>query len=342
MRDLQKLALLGIALASVSASAIPVVPDSDGWSGHINLGAGVGSSESNMLDGIGPADLGSEKISSLDESPGSEDFALPIVQFELGYTLAETRTQLYVGNQIADYLSFDLETTLETHLGVRQEITDIGTVDFSLAASILPTDVWKDPYLVDTKRGDTERTSSGLHIAWDNIFNTPLEFEWSSMEIEIDDEDSGAGLDLSRSDQRLLRRTGNVRRLFLHYDWKINAHHRLVPAIGYLDFDFDGDAMAEDGAALEAKYLYEPPGRWRFVTSVFYHDLEADTRNPIYGKQRDLETLGGAITVFYSKPFGLERWTANASASYHDSDSSIDFYDATFGLVSVGMFYRFN
>ena len=342
MRDLQKLAPLAIALFSVTAHAIPVIPDKDGWSGHINLGAGVGSSESNMLDGIGSADLGSDRISSLDESPGSEDFVLPIVQFELGYTFAETRTQLYAGNQVADYLSFDLETTLETHLGVRQQIADVGTVDFSLAASTLPTDVWKDPYLVDTKRGDTERTSSGLHIAWDNIFNTPLEFEWSSMEIEIDDEDSGAGLGLSKADQRSLRRTGNVRRLFLHYDWKINAHHRLVPAVGYLDFDFDGDAMAEDGPALEAKYLYEPPGRWRFVTSVFYHDLEADTRNPIFGKQRDLETLGGAVTVFFRKPFGLERWTANASASYHDSDSSIDFYDSSFGMVSVGMFYRFN
>ena len=52
MRDLKKLAPLAIALVSVTAHAIPVIPDNDGWSGHINLGAGVGSSESNMLDGI--------------------------------------------------------------------------------------------------------------------------------------------------------------------------------------------------------------------------------------------------------------------------------------------------
>ena len=55
-----------------------------------------------------------------------------------------------------------------------------------------------------------------------------------------------------------------------------------------------------------------------------------------------VETLGGSVTAFFSEPFGLKRWTANASASYYDGDSNIDFYDSTFGLVSVGMFYRFD
>ena len=342
-RQLSKLTFLGFALAGAVAQAVPVIPESQGWSGHINIGVGAGSSESNMLDGIASIDLGDDRISSLDESPGSEDIVMPQFQFELAYTLAQTRTQLYAGNQVADHLSFDLDTTLETHFGVRQEIADIGTVDFSYAASALPTDVWKDPYRVDEKRGDTERTSTGVHVAWDGIFATPLEFALSSMEIEIDDERSGrdGDLGLSAEEHRSLRRTGQVRRVDLGYDWKINERHRLVPGIGYLDFDLDGDAMAEDGPVLQLKYLYEL-NRWRFVSKVFYEDLESDTRNPIYSKKRDVETLGGSVTVFYSKPFGLQSWTANASASYYDGDSNIDFYDSTFGLVSVGMFYRFD
>jgi hypothetical protein len=342
-RELPKLFFLGLALASAVAQAVPAIPESNGWSGHFNLGVGAGSSESNMLAGIGSIDLGDDTISSLDESAGSEDIVMPLVQFEAAYTLADTRTQFYLGNQVADYLSFDLDTTLETHAGVRQHIPGVGTVDFSYAASALPTDVWKDPYLVDESRGDTERTSKGIHIAWDEIFGTPVEFEYSSREIEIDDERSGedAALGLTRAQERSLRRTGRINRLDLHYDWKLNDRHRLVPGIGYVDYDLDGDAMAEDGLILQMKYLYEL-NRWRFVSKVFYHDLESDELNPIYNDERQVETLGGSVTAFFANPFGLKRWTANASVSYYDGDSNIDFYDSNFGLVSVGMFYRFD
>ncbi len=336
-----KLALLALALAGTVAQAVPLVPEKSGWSGHVNLGVGAGTSESNMLDGIASIDLGKKRISSLEDSPDSEDFVIPAIHFELAYTLGEAGTQFYAGNQVADYLSFDLETTLETHLGVRQDIPEIGTVDFSLAVSSLPTDVWKDPYVVDASRGDTERTTLGVHIAWDRIFNTPLELVWSSTEIEIDDERSGEALGLKKAEQRLLRRKGMVYRLDLNYDWKINERHRLVPGITYLDFNLDGDAMKEDGLGLQLKYLYQI-NRWRVVSEVYYQDLEADTRNPIFSKQRQMETLGASITTFYSKPFGWNNWSANATLGYQDDDSNIDFYDASFGLVSIGMLYRFD
>lgn len=336
-----KLALLGAVLAAANVQAVPVIPEQSGWSGHVNLAVGVGTSESNMIDGIGPIDMGQEKISSLEDSPGSEDFVLPAVQFEVAYTLGENRTQFYLGNLVADYLSFDLETSLRTHIGIRQEIPEITTLSISLSRSALPLDVWKDPYLVDTKRGDTERTSSGLHFAFDRIFGTPLQLKWSSSEIEIDDERSGEGLGLTTANQRALDREGQVYNLDLSYDWKINDRHRFVPTIGWVDHDLDGGAMAQDGVALAAKHLYEK-NRWLLVTQVFYQDLESDTRNPIFDQTGQVDKIGAVFTAFYTKPFGLEHWTANATLGYQDNDSNIDFYDSNFGLFSFGMFYRFD
>lgn len=338
--SISRLAAIAALLASAGAQAVPAIPEDSGWSGHVNLGLGAGSSESNLLAGVSSIDLGEEKISSLENSPGSEDFILPVAQFEVAYTLGENRTQFYLGNQSADAISLDLETTLRTHLGLRQEIPGVARVQISLSASPLPLDVWKDPYVVDARRSETERTAAGLHFAFDELFGTAFELSWSTTEIELDDEDSGVDLGLSRAEQRSLRREGQVYNLELSYDWQINERHQLVPLLGWVDHDLDGAAMAEDGIALSLKHVYDQ-GRWLLVSRAFYHDLESDDRNPIYGKQGEAELLGAAVTAFYRKPFGLERWMANATVGYQDRNSNIDFYDASFGLVSFGMFYRF-
>ena len=163
------------------------------------------------------------------------------------------------------------------------------------------------------------------------------------VEVALDDERSGEaeGLGLSNAERRSLEREGQIYNLELSYDWKINERHRIAPMIAWVDHDLDGAAMAEDGVALVLKHLYSK-NRWMFVTRVFYQDLESDDSNPIYDKQGDADLLGAAFTAFYSKPFGLQNWTANATVAYQDKDSNIDFYDSTFGLVSFGMFYRFD
>lgn len=342
-REISRLTLLACVFTSSLAQAVQPIPDEAGWSGYVNLGVGAGSSESNMLAGISSVDLGDEQVSSLNQSPDDEDIVLPAVQFEVAYTFEGMGLQLYASNQVADHLNFDLDTTLETHIGARQDVGEVGIVDVSLAFSTIPTDVWKDPYLVGEDRGDTERTSSGLHLIWGNIFGSPFEFAWSSREIDIDDERSGkdGDLDLTAREQRLLRRKGDYDRLDLNYTWKINQHHTLVPAVAYADYDLDGAAMAEDGFVVQLKHAWQS-NQWRLVSKVFYKDFESDEANPIYQKERDMETLGGSVTVFYAKPFGLNDWTANAGVAYYEDDSNIDFYDSSFGLVSIGMLYRFD
>ncbi|NCF19723.1 MAG: DUF2860 domain-containing protein [Haliea sp.] len=340
-RALTALASLGLLLGAAGAGAVPAISDTDGWGGHVNIGAGVASSETNMVASLSSLDLGDDRISSLNESPGSEDLVMPVAQFEARYTLAENGTQFYLGNQSVDYVNFELSASLATHLGIRQEIPEVGLVQFSLHSTLIPLDVWKDPYLVDAKRSETERTATGVQVAWDQIFDTGFEFTWAWKDIELDDEDSGESLPLSDADKRLLRREGDFNRWDISYDWQINERHRLVPGIGFVDRDLDGDAMAEDGPVVSLRHLWDLD-RWRLVTRLLYMDLESDEVNPIYGEERDMESLGASVTAFYSKPFGWERWTANVTASYFDEDSNIDFYDASFGVVSFAMFYRFD
>ena len=325
---------LGVSAAAQAATAIPTEP---GWRGFVNIGAGAGQSETNMLAAVSSIDLGEDRIDSLGNDAGSEDIAFPALQFEVNYTLADTQTQFYIRNQPSPYVLVDLEALG----GIRQQVTGIGIVDIALSATTVPTDVWKDPYLTGANRGDTERTTAGLHMAWRNIMDTALSFEFSSKEVEIDDEESGASLELGVTDQRLLERTGEVYRFHLGYEWQLNAHHQLMPGISYLDYDLDGGAMAEEGVALQVGYQYHRD-RWRLLGQLQYRALEADEDNPIYGDSADREVVAAAFSVFYARPFGLKDWIANARVSWYDSDNDIDFYDESLGAISLGMLYRFD
>jgi hypothetical protein len=321
---------------AAAAQAAPEITKEKGWSGYVSIGAGAGQSETNMLASISSIDLGDDRISSLDEDAGSEDITFPALRFEAAYTLGEIQTQFFVRNQTSDYVFLDLEV----HGGIRQQVTGIGIIDISLSGTSVPTDVWKDPYLVGANRGDTERSSVGLHLNWRNIMDSPLEFEFSSKEIEVDDEDSGDSLPLTPAQRRLLEREGQVYRFNFLYTWAINEQHSLVPEIAFLDYDLDGQAMSEDGYGVSLTHHYQR-GRWHFATQVQYRGLDADEDNPIYDEAGDKDILSAAFTASYSQPFGWEHWSANASALWYDEDSDIDFYDTSLGAVSIGMQRRF-
>jgi hypothetical protein len=329
--------LSALLLAATPSQAAPSITHQSGWSGQINIGAGFGQSETNMLASLSSIDLGAERIDTLNEDAGSEDIGFPVLQFDLNYTLGETQTQFYLRNQPSPYVALDMEVLG----GIRQQVTGIGIIDVALSSTTVPADVWKDPYLVGTNRGDTERTTTGLHIAWRNIMDTALSFEFSSKELEIDDEDSGESLALSGRDRRLLERTGEVYRFNVEYALKIGENQRLVPAVSWLDYDLDGAAMAEDGAALRLSHHYQR-NRWRIVSGIEYRGLESAEDNPIYGDSADKDVLSLGITAFYERPFGLENWTANVRASWYDADSDIDFYDESLAAFSLGMLYRFD
>lgn len=334
------LALLG--LTSTLAHAIPPIPEESGWNGHVGIAVAAGSSESNMLAEISGIDLGDDRVSSLDSSPDDEDIVLPGLPFEIGYTWADSGTHLFLGSREVRNFTFEVDSSLHLQVGARQSLPEVGVVAFAVVFSTVPTEVWKDPYVVDDARGNTERTSNGLAFEWDSVFSTPLSFIWTAIEVELDDERSGVdgGSGLDRDQQRALRREGEIYRAELNYDWQINERHTLIPGIGYIDHDLDGAAMAEDGLLVQLEHVYDA-GEWRLVSNIYLQDLESDETNPIYGQSNDIETIGGSITALFEEPFGLEDWTASAGAAYYEGDSDNDFYDSSLSQFSLGMLYRF-
>jgi len=234
-----------LLVGASAALALDPIPKQSGFSGFIQPGAGYLRIESNTVAKVLSFDLSEKMIDNLNDGPESESTAIFTVPYKLAYTFAGTRTELFIGTEIGDILSFDTAQ----QLGVKQEFGSLGVFQAGLLFSGT-TRVWKDPYVTGEDRDDTSRQNMGAQLVWDKIFGSVLEFEYSIRQVDIGSEKSGEFLNLSDSDQDLLDRNGTVHRGSLGLGLKFGKH-TLTPQVTVFLEDLDGEAMANTGADLQ-------------------------------------------------------------------------------------------
>lgn len=325
-----------VSAATMPALAQDRIPQENGFSGFAFIGAGSNSRETNMIATAIGTEVADERIDSLTSSPDSERYGKALVNFGLSYTFAGSRTQIFGGTELEDFLTEDSTFGI----GVRQGIGRAGNLRASIIAST-PVETWEDPYLVGADREETDVKSSGVRLGWEHIFGTGLELTVTKRSIELDDELSGVALGLTPAQRALLDREGDRKEVAVGYYWQVADNQVITPSITYIDYDLDGDAMAMDGYQAQLSYAYSGIQNWEFVANVLAGSLESDEVNPIYGTNGDVDRMGVSLAATYKEPFGLKDWRARAEVSYGEEDSDIDFYDTSIQSVNLGMLYTF-
>ena len=337
MKRFQSILLLPVfAVIAGSANAIEAIPEEEGWSGHLRLGAGGFQSETNMVAGIDRygIETGNAKIDSLGDSPESQSTPVPQVNLNLKYTF-ETRTQLFIGNSLEDIVQMDLVSIF----GVRQQFSDRSIVEVSVvkSPSFGPVQVWEDPYVVGEDREETDRSSFGLRLEYDKILGSGFGVRFTQRETEIDDELSGTTqLGLSEAEAALLDREGDTTSVSVRYQFKPVDRNVFSLRLGTSDDDRDGDAMASDSNQLQLTWVHLGD---RFITALngALLTMDYDARNPVFGKTREDDGYGLALLLFDKGLFDGKDWWGTATLMYIEQDSNIDFYDQSSSSVIVGV-----
>ena len=331
-----------ILLSLSSAYAIEPIPEESGFSGYLTLGGGYSHVKSNMIAGNAFGSVGNRTVDSLTDDPDSNSSGSVQFNFDLRYTFASTRTQLFVGNAMEDALRYDFAT----QMGVSQELPGKNLVSASFLFSSIPTEVWKDPYVTNFKRSRTDRTSNGFRVAWDRIFGSELQLQYSYRKIDIDDEFSGTFLGLSPAQRKLLDREGDYTKADILYRFFFDGKkHVIIPTITYFNYDLDGDAMSNDGVDFQLSYGYNSE-QYSIVVNGFIGYADYDKRNPIYGKTQDDDRYGAGVIALYHNPFGwsapvFKKTSLYIKTDYLNSDANIDFYDTEIFSAGAGLFFRF-
>ncbi|MGD9062926.1 MAG: DUF2860 family protein [Desulfobacterales bacterium] len=324
-----------LLLSANPATALDPIPKESGFSGFIRPGVGYLNYKSNMVASFLGYDLSDKKINSLNDNPDSQSTGIVLVPFSLQYTFASTRTQLFLGTDLTDLIRFDLSQ----QFGVKQEIGRLGLLQGGILFSSIPAKVWRDPYVVDKNRDDTSRTSNGFRLAWDRIFGSQLQLQYTYRKIEVNNESSGNFLGLTRAEKNLLERDGDRHVGEVVYRFRLGKKHTLNPAFIYSYNNRDGDAMKNDAYDFRLTYGYRGD-TFTFTGNATIGQADYDDRNPIYDKKQDDDRYGIQGALYYKNPWDWRLFGSNpmnffVSAAFVETDSNIDFYDQE-ALMFIG------
>ena len=330
--------LIGL-FAALPTWALGPLPEAAGWSGFVSLGVGVGSLESNMIADVKviDVDLGASSISDYG-SPDDESFTVPAAALNVSYLFRDKKTLFSIGNDLANFLQFDRSTIIS----IRHDTDRAGRFQLALdSAAAIQTEVWEDPYLLDEDRKKTARDATGLRFTWDKIMGSQFELKALTRNIELDQESSGASLDLSVAERGLLSREGDWTRVELGYLFTFGGGEHLIrPHVAALDRDLDGAAMSQDGFEVGVSYVRNTPV-YGWATVVNFSSLDGDAVNPLFGGINDADGFGFASQIFFKKLFGASAWQPNLSVAMGELDSDLNFYDSEGWMVTVGLNRRF-
>jgi opacity protein-like surface antigen len=329
-----------LLLGANLATALEPIPKESGFGGFLRPGVGYLNYKSNMVASFLGFDLSDKKTNSLDDSPDSQSTGIVLVPFSLQYTFASTRTQLFLGTDLTDLIRFDYAQ----QFGVKQEIGKLGLLQGGVLFSGIPAKVWKDPYVVDKNRDDTSRTSNGGRIAWDRIFGSHLQLQYTYRRIDVSSEKSGDFLGLTSSQRKLLKRDGDRHIGEVVYRFRFAQKHTLNPAFIYTNDDRDGDAMKNDAYDFQLTYGYIGD-TFAFTGNASIGWADYDDKNPIYDKKQDDDRYGIQGTLYWENPW---KWSLLGSnpmnffigGAYAKTNANIDFYDQEAIMGNVGVFLK--
>jgi len=339
------------ALLSLSLMALEPMQKESGWSGFVLLGGGGISYESSEISGLQSIDLEHKTIQDR-SSPNRESGFLPLLTGIVRYTLEDKKTEFFAGNSLEDFLRFDMNIAL----GVRHQFNGIGIMGVRFLVSTVPTQVWEDPLLVGSERSSSDRTSSGIGLKWENIMDSEFELDVRARKITFDNDKNGVSLIndtlagtsagsngelyISKAEQKLLEREGNMVSIEGLYTWHLGQSHFVIPSIKFTDNDSDGDARDYTRTDLKLTYAFINK-QWTVATLLTAGKSSYDKANPIFQKKQDADFFSAGANVTYNAPFGWKGWGVNANLFGARGNSDIDFYDQALYVATIGVIYNF-
>lgn len=284
-----------------------------------------------LLGGADNLSPGSSKsnLSSLDASPGRTWKALPAVLPELIYNFGEE-------NRFSWYLSTrsPMDEAGPFAVSSGAAFNRPGLARFQGGVFYVPfVEVWKNPYLINEARQETDVTSWGALFSASQILDTGLLLKIAYLGETVDDDDLATLYPQ-------LGRSGGVYSLTAGYRLFNAGPFPLTPQLSLVKGQYDGESSSF------LKIRAELSGRWvagrLFLMPVIYSSYrEHDEKDPVFASTRNEYGYGMNLLVKYGGLFGIPEVSVTGIAGIGRGEANESFYDTESMMCGVGLAYGF-
>ncbi|CAH0991721.1 hypothetical protein SIN8267_01835 [Sinobacterium norvegicum] len=324
--------LLCSALLTTSAMARNTLPEESGFSGDILFGVMYTGGKSLMAAG----DDDKQTLDSLEDSPDSSSKVLPALTGNLYYTFNSLVDQAYVGVS----RSKAVQGQFSPELGYRRLFSKRSNLTIAYVPNLIDSDTWSDPFLTGQERDQTEAQLSVVRAKWQGIVDSPFGVEVAYGESDIEDEQSGASLNLSADEQAALQRGSRYYYIGGDITFPLARGTLMTTTLYHLDRKADGEAYSFDTFGIELGTV-SSRGRHTVIANLTYESHEYDGFNPVFQQTRDDNKVALFLAYFYAEPFGWNNISYSILSSFNDRSSNIGFYEQQGLFVATGLNYDF-
>jgi len=197
----------------------------------------------------------------------------------------------------------------------------------------LPTEVWKNPYELNTDRSHTYKNSYGLGARLEEIAGSTFSYE---LQVQMDD----IRTDEVGSIYDDLERDGYVIKQRLYKKFALTESLLLNLGVAYNKGLYDGDANSYDEVGLLGSLAFNK-NEYSVQLMYFLSYSKYDENHPIFDDTREDTDGSILLSVRKNNILGNENVFASIYGGVGISNSNIDFYERRFEIIGMGMGYSF-
>lgn len=301
----------------------------EGFSGTAMLLFGVAQSDSQ-------ADSGSDRLDSLDDKGDTktEAFIYPLAASQLNYTFRGGNHQLFLGTSNADIAL----GRPHFEIGYGQYFNQVGTFKISYIPGLLSSTTWEDPFLVGSKREETDQRIQGIRFQYKDILDTGLGVELAVGQQKLDDEFSAS--QYSSDIQSQLDREGELYYTELSYLSPLAKQLFLRSSLAYLKQNANGDAISSNTYTGQLAVVRKFDSS-TLTMSLKYQYAKFDDTHPIFLETREDDVVGILATYTYDDIFDWSGVGVAFMGGYSQTVSNLDFYQSNNLILASGIRYVF-
>ncbi|MBP2678447.1 MAG: hypothetical protein H6Q82_1512, partial [Deltaproteobacteria bacterium] len=113
-----------------------------------------------------------------------------------------------------------------------------------------------------------------------------------------------------------------------------------TPAVSFINYDSDGDAMNNQRFQIEATYAFQSPV-FDFALNAMFATASYDEANPVFNKEEEDTIYGVFAKGVYKNLLDVSGLDLVGQVGYEVKDADIDFLNSQATLAGLSLQYRF-